>query len=153
VRDLAREQTRLLEVIGDDLDEFVLAAGEGRGPLGKAHVEVCTTSLRKLRVGDVPDEDVLEGVFDLAGHRGRLVPVDELAPLQLVEAAREPAIVGGVPLEVPDRTRPESRSHDRRMLGDPLLPAGELVEARPNQRLEARRHRQLARLRLYMPAL
>jgi hypothetical protein len=136
----ASQHTRLFEVVRNDLDVFVPTAGKSVGPVGKELVQVRAAALRELVVGDVPDQDVLEGVLPLAGDRRARPGSHEVAPLERVEARGK---IAPRTVQARKRARPEHRADHRSVLCHTLFVRRKLVEAGRDQRLEAARDRQL----------
>src|SRR5438128_1380243 len=135
--DLAHEPARLLEVIRDDLDVLILGTAESGDPVGDAGVERGASGPGQLTVRDVPDEDVLEGVFVLALDARRRGGLDEVAARERLEVLVETL---ARLVQVRDRARPKDSAHDRGMLRGLLLAGRELVDARFDQRLKAARN-------------
>ena len=139
---LAGEAARLLEVPRDDLDELVGASRQDRHPVGEADVELRPSALRDLSIRDVPHQDVLERVLVLAGDGRDLAVEDEVPALERLQARVE---IGGespfVGAEVRDRTRPEDRADDGRVVRQVFVASFEPVEPRADQALDACRDR------------
>ena len=129
--ELLVQRRRLVEVVGADLDEL-LACGLVQ-PLRHLQVELGTGRLREPGVGDVADQDVLEAVGLLARDRGAVLAREEVALQQAVEDRLELADVGR---QVGDGAFPEDPSDHRGALQQPLLVAGQPVDARRDDRLQ-----------------
>ena len=125
-------------MVRDDLDKLVRAGRQGADPLGDACVKDRAPTLGKLTVGDIADEDVLERVFPLAGHRRRHCGAHEIAALQLAQPVRD---VAPGPVQIRDRAWPEHGADDGTVLRHALLEPGEQIEARRDQPVQALRDR------------
>src|SRR5262249_57319740 len=86
---LAGQSARLLEVVRNDLDELVRDRGQRLRPVGEAEVELRAPALRHPAVRDVADEDVLERVLALLGHRRQFVCANEVASLEHLDAPQQ----------------------------------------------------------------
>src|SRR5262249_52889105 len=112
-------------------------------PVCEAEMQLRAASPRHPAVRDVANHDVLELVLALRRDGGELMRTDELAAFQHIEppqqlvARRRRRLVP----QVRDGSRPKRVPDNRRVLRHTSLGWLELVDARPDQRLEARRDR------------
>ena len=90
--ELLVQRRRVVEVVGADLDE--LLAGPLVQPVRDLDVQLGPRSLGEARVGDVPDEHVLEPIGMLAGDRGAVLADDEVAQEQASSAGSRSSMSG-----------------------------------------------------------
>src|SRR5206468_4040065 len=100
-----------VEVEGTDLHELLDPAPVQ--PRSERSVQLGAVGLRKPRIGDLADEDVLEPERVLAGDRGARLPLDEIPYQQRVERLVD---IADAARELLDRTPPEHPSDHRRAL-------------------------------------
>ena len=120
-----------------------LRTAERLDPLRSEPVLVGAAGARDAAVGDVPHEQMPEGVLGLPLDRRAALPADEVLALEraqvLLDRSRRRAA------EVSDGADPERPAEDRGVLDDGLLPGGQRVESRGDDALDGGRHGQLAR--------
>ena len=113
-------------MVGEHLGE-VLRSPDGLDPGRGATVQLGPLRPRELRVGDVADEDVGEGVLRFLRHRRATLAAHEAAALELVQA-----LLDGRPIKIHgarEPPAPERTPEDRRILEQLLLLGLEEVEA------------------------
>ena len=118
-------------MVGTDLQQLLARALSE--PLREPRVVLRARELRKARIGDLPDEQVLEAVGRLAGDRGARLAQQELPHQEVVE---QHVYVLEVGREVRDGALPEHPSDDRSALKQRLRGRGQVVDPRRDQRLQ-----------------
>ena len=143
VRDPSELRTRdvcLLEVVSDELVVARhLLVTTRLEPRREARVEVGAKLLRHRRIGDVPDEHVVEPEAVVALVE-RAVGAEQLLPREGEQRAAQPiGLVRGQKLG--DRAAVEQPTFDRGALQHRTLPRLEAIDPGREERLDRRRHR------------
>ena len=118
----------------------VLRPSERLEPLRRAAVALRPSRPRDLTVRDVPEQEVAERVLGLAGDRGAAGPLDELLPLEPVQALLHET--PGSSVAVGERACPEHLAVNGCVLEQRFLVRGERVEARRDDSLHGLGERQ-----------